>query len=478
MPVASLPGKQGCGTFGPEAYHFIDLCREGGLSIWQILPLNPLGFGNSPYQPYSSYAMDDLYISPDILKEEGLIREVPSYHAKDKQIHYDDVRRFREPYLKEAFHNFKPDLNYTEFSYQPWMKDYALFMTFKKANGMKQWTEWPEEMKNQPAEGKCDLKPYQDDILYEVFLQYELYRQWKKLKQYANDNGIEIMGDMPFYVGLDSADVWSNRSQFLLDKDGYPRFIAGVPPDYFSATGQRWGNPIYDWDAMKKDGFTFWINRLSYCGKSMDIVRVDHFRAFDTYWKIPASCPTAVEGKWVEAPGYELFDTLFEKNPDLRIVAEDLGDLRAQVLELRDHYAFRGMRVIQFTMDEDHMESKKTHLLVYTGTHDNEPIYSWYHSLSMKEQKEKRRLLKKEGYATHSFINDVLAYTLDTQADMVIIPMFDWLHLGHEARLNTPGTVGAPNWMWRMPSFSPFEREIRHIHDMNVRAGRTAGDVL
>ena len=247
-----------------------------------------------------------------------------------------------------------------------------------------------------------------------------------------------------------------------------------MPPDYFSATGQRWGNPIYDWDAMKKDGFTFWINRLSYCGKSMDIVRVDHFRAFDTYWKIPASCPTAIEGEWVEAPGYELFDALFAKNPDLRIVAEDLGDLRAQVLELRDHYAFRGMRVIQFTLDPDHMDENKTHLLVYTGTHDNEPIYSWYWGESRHRQREIRRLLKQAGYHTHSFIEDVLAYSLDRDADMVIIPMFDWLHCGHEARLNTPGTVGAPNWMWRMKDMGPFEKNVRKIRAMLVKAGRTA----
>lgn len=474
MPVASLPGRQGCGTFGPEAYHFVDLLRESGLSIWQILPLNPLGYGNSPYQPYSSYAMDDLYISLDLLYEEGLIHKPARFHAKASQIDYDAVRKFREPYLKEAYSHFTPDLNFTSFSFQGWMRNYAVFMTFKKKNGMKQWTEWPDEMKNEPQNEKSDLKPYEDDILYEVFLQYELYLQWKKLKQYANDSGIEIMGDMPFYVGLDSADVWSNRSQFLLNKDGYPRFIAGVPPDYFSATGQRWGNPIYDWDAMKKDGFTFWINRLSYCGKSMDIVRVDHFRAFDTYWKIPASCPTAIEGEWVEAPGYELFDALFAKNPDLRIVAEDLGDLRAQVLELRDHYAFRGMRVIQFTLDPDHMDENKTHLLVYTGTHDNEPIYSWYWGESRHRQREIRRLLKQAGYHTHSFIEDVLAYSLDRDADMVIIPMFDWLHCGHEARLNTPGTVGAPNWMWRMQDMGPFEKNVRKIRAMLVKAGRTA----
>ena len=478
MPVASLWNKHGCGDFGPETYHFVDLMADAGLSIWQILPLNPLGYGNSPYQPYSSYAMDDLYISLDLLEEEGLIGHAPKFEMKAGQIDYAAVRRYREPYLHEAYSNFKPDLNYANFSYQDWMKNYALFMTFKKKNGMKQWTEWPEEMKNYPEKGKLDLKPYQEDILYEIFLQYELYVQWKKLKQYANDKGIEIMGDMPFYVGLDSADVWSNRSQFLLDKDGYPRFIAGVPSDYFSATGQRWGNPIYDWETMRKDGFTFWINRLSYCGKTMDIVRVDHFRAFDTYWKIPADCPTAVDGEWVEAPGYELFDALFAANPDLRIVAEDLGDLRAQVLELRDHYAFRGMRVIQFSFDPRGMDEDRSHLLVYTGTHDNDPIFSWYKMKRPSEKRMMRRYLYHHGYNTRSFVTNIIAYSLDSNADMVIIPMFDWLHKGHEARINTPGTVGAPNWMWRMQDAGPFEKRIREIRQMVFKACRCSETVM
>ena len=478
MPVASIPGRHGCGSFGTETYRFVDMAARAGLSIWQILPLNPLGYGNSPYQPYSSYAMDDLYISLDLLHEAGLIEKAPSFHKHADTVDYDAVRNFREPYLREAYANFKPDLNYSTFSYQEWVKNYAIFMALKKKNGMKCWLEWEnKDEKNQPVDNALDLKPYQDDILYEVFKQYMLYLQWKDLKQYANDRGIEIMGDIPFYVGIDSSDVWAGRKNFLLDDDGRPIFIAGVPPDYFSATGQRWGNPIYDWEYMKKDAFSFWVERISYTQKLFDIIRVDHFRAFDTYWKINAECPTAIDGVWVEAPGYELFDTLFEKTEDLQIVAEDLGDLRAEVHTLRDHYDFRGMRVIQFAfLPEESDVHDRPHQLVYTGTHDNDTIFAWYREKPQREKRKLRRYLRSCGFNTHSFVNDVIDYSLNTEADMVVIPLTDWMHYGHEARLNTPGTVGAPNWMWRLTSLSGFAAKTKEIRNKLLAAGRIAED--
>lgn len=465
MPVASLPGRHGCGSFGADAYRFIDLAARAGFSIWQILPLNPLGYGNSPYQPYSSFAMDDLYISLDSLAEMGLIERAPSYRRNAEVIDYDAVRKFREPYLREAYKNFRPDLNYSTFSYQEWVKNFAIFMALKKKNGMQGWLDWPDkDEKNQPVDGKLDLKPYQDEILYEVFKQYILFLQWKDLKQYANDRGIEIMGDIPFYVGIDSADVWAGRKNFLLDDDGRPIFIAGVPPDYFSATGQRWGNPIYDWDYMKKNDFSFWVERISYTQKLFDIIRIDHFRAFDTYWKINAECPTAIDGVWVEAPGYELFDTLLKKTEDLELVAEDLGDLRPEVHKLRDHYNFRGMRVIQFAfLPEESDVHDKPHQLVYTGTHDNDTIFAWYREKPQAEKRKLRRYLRSCGINTHSFADDVITYSLNTQADMVVIPLTDWLHCGHEARLNTPGTVGSPNWMWRTASLSGFAKKTKEI---------------
>ncbi len=472
MPVTALPSEYGCGDFGSQAYHFIDLIHDAGLTLWQILPLNPLGYGNSPYQPYSSYAMDDIYISLERLYEKGLIAKLPKPLKKSKEVDYEAVRAYRLPYLKEAFSNFKPDLNYANFSYQDWMRSYAIFMTLKKKNGMKEWTLWDEEEKNQPLDGKLDLKPLEEDILFEIFLQYELFLQWKDLKQYANDHDIEIMGDMPFYVGLDSADVWANRSNFLLDEDGHPTFIAGVPPDYFSATGQRWGNPIYDWKQMEEDGFSFWIDRLSYVGKMMDIVRVDHFRAFDTYWKIPSSCPTAMEGEWIEAPGYALFDTLFEKNPDLNIVAEDLGDLRQEVLDLRDHYHFPGMRVMQFQFFPGNIPDDRENLVIYTGTHDNDTLLSWYRTSTTKEKYAMRQYLKEAGIHEGTFSRNVITYALSLAGDLVIVPMFDWLNLDGSARINMPGTVGAPNWMWRMTSWKKFENMIPWIKESVVKSNR------
>ena len=472
MPVASLPGRHGCGTFGKEAYDFVKMMHQSGLGIWQLLPLNPLGYGNSPYQPYSSYAVDELYISLDVLAQQGLLEKVPSYHRNDDEIQYEKVRQYHDKYLRRAYQKFEKDEAYESFIKKPWVKEYAIFKTFKVANHLRPWIEWDSEQKDYPINQKLDLSKYDDEIAYQMFLQFVLYQQWHALKKYANSLGIQMVGDIPFYVGLDSADVWAHRENFLLDQDGRPTFIAGVPPDYFSATGQRWGNPIYDWDFMKKDKFTFWINRMSYMGELFDVVRVDHFRAFDTYWKIPADCPTAIEGEWIEAPGYELFDILFKQYPNLTIVAEDLGDLRPEVLELRDHYKFRGMRIVQFTFDPEGMEEDKTQLLVYTGTHDNDTTYSWYCKQPASLRRKMRQYLWKHGYRKHSFVDDVIDYSLDSNADMVIIPMSDWIHAGSQARLNMPGSVGAPNWMWRMKDLRAFAKRIKQIKSDLVRADR------
>ena len=476
MPVASLPGRHGCGTFGKEAYDFVKMIHQSGLGIWQLLPLNPLGYGNSPYQPYSSYAVDELYISLDVLAQQGLLEMVPSYHRNDDAIQYEEVRQYHDKYLRLAYQKFEKDEAYESFIKKPWVKEYAIFKTFKVANHLRPWIEWDKDQKDYPINQTLDLSKYDDEIAYQMFLQFVLYQQWHALKKYANSLGIQMVGDIPFYVGLDSADVWAHRENFLLDQDGRPTFIAGVPPDYFSATGQRWGNPIYDWDFMKKDKFTFWIERMSYMGEMFDVVRVDHFRAFDTYWKIPADCPTAIEGEWIEAPGYELFDTLFKQYPNLTIIAEDLGDLRPEVLELRDHYQFRGMRIVQFTFDPEGMEEDKKHLLVYTGTHDNDTTYSWYCKQPASLRRKMRQYLWKHGYRKHSFVDDVIDYSLDSNADMVIIPMSDWIHAGSQARLNMPGSVGAPNWMWRMKDLRAFAKRIKQIKADLVRADRINHD--
>lgn len=467
MPVASLPNRFGSGDFGPDAFHFIDDIKKAGFDIWQILPLNPLGFGNSPYQPFSSYAMDEMYLSLDYLRKDGLLDEVPDYRKNTGSIDYGKIKDFRHKYLLKAFERFVPNEDYQKWvKEQKWLRSYEIFMTFKEANDLRSWIEWPSPMRDYPEKKQVDLKPYEKTILYHRFVQYYLFRQWTQVKTYANKNGIQIMGDIPFYVGLDSADCWGNRPNFLLTKNGKPRFIAGVPPDYFSAVGQRWGNPIYDWNYMLKDRFSFWISRLGYNRNLFDIIRLDHFRAFDTFWKIPPSCPTAVIGKWIEAPGYKLFDTLLTKYPDIEIVAEDLGDLRAQVHQLRDHYGFRGMTVLQFHFSVKSDNKQIPHCLAYTGTHDNETIKSWY----MRQKPDRKRAIqswfKKYGYQGKTVVDKFLHFALNCGAEMVIIPLADWLGIGPKGTINHPGKIGSPNWEWRLASFDKFEQKLPEIRKL------------
>lgn len=467
MPVASLPSNHGVGDFGKYSYDFIDLMKKAGMDIWQILPLNPLGFGNSPYQPYSSYAGDEIYINLDQLVEEGLLEEVKPYRKNKKTIDYIHVRNFKNKYLKKAYRNFKPNKSYNTFIKQEWVYEYAVYLTLKKQNNLICWNEWPVEQQNWILDRSYDLTLLQDEISYEMFVQFEFYKQWMDLKTYANKKGIEIMGDIPIYVGIDSLDVWSNQKCFLLGADNKPSFVAGVPPDYFSKTGQRWGNPIYDWDYIEKTNFEFWIHRLSYCNKMFDIVRIDHFRAFDTYWKIPDSCPTAEVGEWVEAPGYALFDEVFKQIKDINIIVEDLGDLRPEVLQLRDHYNFKGMRIVQFNFNPDEEENSVydnvENLVLYTGTHDNQTMRGWYKSQPSQIKKRVRKNLKRyeciEGPISWKFVE----FTYKQNSYMSIIPMQDIIDLGDEGRINTPGTLGSPNWEWKMNDLKPLKERVQAL---------------
>ncbi len=467
LPVSSLPSNYGVGDFGKSSFEFIYLLKESGFTIWQILPLNPLGYGNSPYQPYSSKAMDDLYVSLDLLQEEGLINKVKPFNKNSDSVDFENVRIYKQKYLKEAFKKFVKDEGFYEFIKFDWVYNYAVFLTLKKKNNLDCWNTWENKQKNWAKDKKFNVEQYNEDIEFEMFIQYTLYKQWMSLKEYANNNGISIMGDMPIYVGIDSDDVWFNQKMFLLDKDGRPTFIAGVPPDYFSETGQRWGNPIYNWNAIEKDDFKFWIDRLKYNSKLFDTIRIDHFRAFDTYWKIPSSCPTAVEGKWIKAPGYEFFDKVFEKIEDIDIVVEDLGDLRKEVLTLRDHYNFKGMRILQFSFDIEKNENDKENLIIYTGTHDNQTIKGWYNSLSKKEKSAAREYLDEHGYDYGSIGLDFVAMILDSYAEIAIAPIVDILNLDDDCRINTPGTVGNPNWQFKLKSFEKLRNLVPTLKEMN-----------
>ncbi|HIT89879.1 MAG TPA: 4-alpha-glucanotransferase [Candidatus Merdenecus merdavium] len=463
MPVASLPSNYGIGDFGKGCYEFIDFMKECGIGIWQILPLNPLGYGNSPYQPYSSYAGDELYIDLDTLYQEGLLKKRPQPLGKDnKRIDYERVRIYKGSQLKKAYKNFVKTEEYEMFIKEEWVYHYAVFLTLKKQNHFICWNLWLEDQRKWIKDKNFDVSIYQDEINYEMFIQYMFFKQWKQVKDYAGKMGIEIMGDIPFYVGLDSLDVWMNQEDFLLDEKGSPKFIAGVPPDYFSETGQRWGNPVYNWEHLKETGYKFWLDRIAYNAKLFDIIRIDHFRAFDTYWKIPASCETAIDGVWIEAPGYEFFDTLLKTYPDLRIVAEDLGDMRPEVYDLRDYYKFPGMKIIQFTFDpleKNHSFKDRKNMIVYTGTHDNETMMGWLTSQPVEIQKAAEETLYKLGYESGDILWDFVQYTLDNIAETAILPVQDILGLGNEGRLNVPGTLGTPNWEWRLTSMDELRRK-------------------
>ncbi|HOJ45001.1 MAG TPA: 4-alpha-glucanotransferase [Bacilli bacterium] len=477
LAVSSLPSRHGIGDFGPEAYSFVKSMKRMGFKLWQVLPLNPLGYGNSPYQPYSSKAMDELYISLDMLVKDGLLTKAPRFHAGATRVDYDSVRDYKGKLLHRAFEKFVEGRSYRSFVKQnEWLYPYAVFITLKKHNDLKQWHYWPKPHRDWIKTKADILCEYEADIKYEMFLQYVLYRQWTALKKYANKLGVELVGDIPIYVGIDSLDVWDNQNQFLLDNDAHPTHIAGVPPDYFSVTGQRWGNPLYDWDKMQKDGFKFWLDRLSYNAKLFDYIRIDHFRAFDTYWKIPSSCPTAVEGAWIEAPGYAFFDKLFANFPTLKILAEDLGDLRPQVLQLRDHYRFPGMKIVQFSFDFDKpiifTQYHETNMAVYPGTHDNQTSKGWYRSLTKEQRLQVRNVLAYYGYYYQNVADSIIALTLDSSPDVAIIPMQDILGLSDSARMNTPGTIGSPNWEWKMHDAKVFKSKRRFLKKLITKARR------
>ena len=479
VAVSSLPSAYGVGDFGPQAYEYIDILAQMKLKVWQVLPLNPLGYGNSPYQPYSSFAGDDIYISIDKLVADGLLNQSAAVEFKSNAtiVDYCAVRAHKTKMLQTAFANFmtnsqlKAELE-AFVAKTSWVYNYAVFVTFKKANQHKAWNLWPSEYKSWIKDKKLDLSVYKEQIDYELFLQFIFSRQWLELKAYANSKNIEIMGDIPIYLGFDSLDVWENQDMFLLDAEQNPTFVAGVPPDYFSVTGQRWGNPIYNWENLAKSNFKFWIDRLQGNMQAFDIIRIDHFRAFDTYWQIPASCPTAIDGEWVEAPGYALFDTIYKELPGIKIVVEDLGDLRPEVLELRDHYKLPGMQIFQFVFDVHGENGKLKELvntIIYTGTHDNSTLMGWYWSLNTWNRKLLKRFFKANDM---SITHKMLQYSLNCNASYVIFPAQDILGLGDYARMNFPSTIGSPNWEWKMANLAGLKAEATWLGAAVSKSGR------
>ncbi len=464
MPVASLPGKYGIGTFGKESYQFVDMLAEAGQSYWQILPLGPTSYGDSPYQSFSTFAGNPYFIDPEMLIEEGLLtqKEADSYDfgKKTDTIDYGKIYRSRFDMLKKAFKRSKisEDKAFSSFCKKNafWLEDYALYMAVKNSFGGVSFIEWDEPVRKRDKKTLDAYRTkYATEVKFYMFLQYKFHMQWKALKKYANAKGIKIIGDIPIYVAFDSADTWADPKLFQFDENGYPTAVAGCPPDGFSATGQLWGNPLYDWDYHKKTGYKWWIRRFRHCFELYDVVRVDHFRAFDAYYAIPYGDKTAEFGKWKKGPGYELFREIKSQLGEVDIIAEDLGFLTESVIKLVQRTGYPGMKVLQFAFDSRSDSDYLPHNYVsntvcYTGTHDNETTVGWFKGLKASDRRMALSYINRKTFESNRDLAfSFVKLAMGSVSKLCIIPMQDWLGLGDEARINTPSTLGG-NWVWRM----------------------------
>ena len=463
MHISSLPSPYGIGTLGEEAFKFVDFLKKSGQSYWQILPINQTSYGDSPYQSFSGFAGNPYFIDLDLLCKAGYLTKSDclSYDWGENETNVDYALLYQNRYrlFRSVFSSFQkdtPDEFYIFCEEQKdWLSDYALFMALKDAHDGLEWQKWEDELrKREPETIQKAVETYQEDITFWKMLQYLFFQQWNRLKTYANENGIQIIGDVPIYVASDSADVWVNPSQFYLDEDLNLIDVAGCPPDAFTEDGQLWGNPLFSWDTMKKDDYTWWTKRIAYVSKLYDVVRIDHFRGFESYYAIPAGDKNAKNGEWRKGPGIELFHRLQEKLGTLNIIVEDLGFLTEEVHALVKESGYPGMKVIQFAFDSredgDYLpHNYEKHCVVYTGTHDNDTILGWFETApkeSVQFATDYLRLDKEEGY-NWGMMRAVWA----SVGDLAIVTMQDLLDLGSEARMNIPSTLGC-NWKWRVNS--------------------------
>lgn len=458
----SFPSKYGIGDFGHEAKQFIDFLQQSGQSIWQVLPLGPTGFGNSPYASYSAFAGNHFLISLDILVEKGLLTNKESKKALlplRLKADYENSYRLKGELLRIASERFyssmdtesRKNLDTFTSKNSVWLEDYTLFIACSKKHNRKPWNRWPAELaQRKPKAIKAFKQEHENEIKYQTWLQFEFFNQWYALKSYANDREIRVVGDIPIFVDHNSADVWGNPSYFEVDKQGNRKLVAGVPPDYFSDTGQLWGNPLYKWKELEKDNFSWWIDRFRQMFELYDAIRVDHFRGFDEYWEVSAEEKTAIKGHWVKGPGEKLFRTIKKELGELPIIAEDLGVMTPTVEELRDSFNFPGMKILQFAFGSDSTNSFLPHnysqnCVVYTGTHDNDTSLGWYQTAPEVEKHRAREYTQSDG----SKINwELIRLGMFSVADQAIFPLQDFMNLGSEHRTNTPGTV-VNNWLWR-----------------------------
>ena len=478
----SLPGPGGIGSFGDEARRFVDYLHVSGQSIWQILPLGPPGYGNSPYSCYSAFAGNPLLIDLLAVVSEGdLSKEELTESLPRETVDFPAVREYKLRMLRAAAERFFAgnDLvrkhefwHFCDTTF--WLHDYALFMTLKGHFKGKGWNRWPSHLGHRDHDACVEYSHLLGhDIGVQKYMQWQFFRQWQSLKSYANGKGIRIVGDAPIFVAYDSADVWCNQHLFRLGKDSLPLVVAGVPPDYFSKTGQRWGNPLYDWERLADDGFGWWIARLKSDLALYDLVRIDHFRGFEAYWEIPAQEKTAVKGRWVKGPGEYLFRALQEAVGALPVIAEDLGVITQEVISLRDQFSLQGMRVLQFAFEGGATNSYLPHnhiqhCVVYTGTHDNDTTRGWFEELSDQQQRRVCTYLRCE---PAEIAWEMIRAALASVAAIAVFPLQDVLDLGGSARMNTPGTAQG-NWGWRYNAKALREKDAARLRDLTDLYGR------
>jgi len=494
----SLPSEYGIGDLGQTAYDFVDFLKRSKQTYWQILPLGPTGFGDSPYQCFSAFAGNTNLISPDVLVEEELLttEEVDDHpEFPEGKIDFGTVIEWKNSLLKKAYERFRLTTSVTlrgsfeTFTQQVafWLDDYALFRAIKMTQGQKSWLDWEKPLRLRDEEA---ILAAHEELLEEIraqkFYQFLFFRQWNRVKNYANGAGIKIVGDIPIFVAFDSADVWCNPGEFKLEENGKPKVVAGVPPDYFSKTGQLWGNPIYNWDKMMADGFSWWIERFRFTLKMVDIVRVDHFRGFAASWEVPGGDKTAENGRWVNVPGHQLFQTLKREFGELPVMAEDLGVITPDVEELRDGFGFPGMRILQFAFGGDTGNLDLPHNFIrnsvaYTGTHDNDTTVGWFLSEAgagstrdLEQIKRERKFCLKYLDSDGEEINwDFIRALWASVADTAITPMQDLLGLGTEARMNLPASTSG-NWQWRCGEGDLSGEIAERLKELTETYGRVA----
>lgn len=484
MHVTSLPGAHGIGDLGDGALRFLDFLEAAGQGLWQILPLTPLGLGHSPYASPSAMAGNPLLISLDLLLREGLLTpdEVAAPETLQAgRVDYDAVGGFKLNRLRRAHLRFKADASpeqrsaYDDFceGAAEWLEDYSLFMALRDAHGSSIWIEWERDLaRRQPEAMERARRELSETIDFHKFAQFQFSRQWSALRSYANGHGVRIVGDIPIFVALDSADVWSHQELFHLDERGRPAVVAGVPPDYFSRTGQRWGNPLYRWDRMAEQGYRWWIERFRATLAQVDIVRIDHFRGFEAYWEIPAENETAEQGQWVKGPGEPFFRAVEAALGTLPVIAENLGIITPEVEALRLDLGYPGMLVLHFAFDSGPTNPYLPHNYErrntgYTGTHDNDTTVGWFDSRTPEEQERVRRYLGSNG----SIGQDLIRLLFESVADMAIVPLQDVLELGTEARMNMPGEADG-NWSWRLSPDMLTPERAKSLRDLTDLYGR------